>query len=136
MSACYNADMPLSPTYSDLVYKVDDIQGRKVEKWLLNGCLHSIDDIPSMVINDGEEQHWHTHGLRHRDGGPAIINAIGKQVWYKLDSVHRSDGPAKIYPDGTEEFWWEGRPCADIREWLQFNPCKTEDLVMLKLKYL
>lgn len=128
--------MPISPSRKDLEYKCVDIDGRKIEKWLWQGRLHSVDDYPAMIIDDGAEHHWYTHGMRHRVGGPALTNAIGKEVWYKLDAIHRSDGPAKIYPNGDEEFWWEGRPCEDITEWLRYNPCNSETLVLLKLKYL
>lgn len=127
--------MSLIPSQSDLVYRVDIVNGRKIEKWCWNGMLHSINDNPSMIVNDGDELFWHTHGQLHRSCNPAIINKIGKQVWYKHDLVHRTNGPAKIYPDGTIEFWLAGTKYLSIQEWLRHTPCDTEELVMLKLKY-
>ena len=128
--------MPLAPTIADLTYLPEYVNGRKFEKWLYQGRLHSVDDRPAKIVNDGEELHWYTHGLRHRDGAPAIIYANGKQVWYHLNEIHNANGPAKIFLDGEEQYYLHGQRYESIRDWLKDNPCKTEKLVMMKMKYL
>ena len=128
--------MPLAPTHDDLTYRVEYVNDRKIEKWLWQGRLHSVDDRPARIVNDGEEQHWYTQGLRHRNGAPAIIYANGKQVWYHLDAIHRNDGPAKTFMDGEEQYYLHNKRYASIRDWIKDNPCRTEELVMMKMKYL
>lgn len=47
------------------------------------------------------------HSLEDR---PAVILSDGTQCWYRLGVLHRDKGPAIIRPDGTEEYWYRGRP--------------------------
>jgi hypothetical protein len=47
---------------------------------------------------------WYRHGERHRDDGPAVDSASGKE-WYRNDKLHRDDGPAVERADGTKEWF-------------------------------
>ena len=124
--------------FSDLTYRVDDILGWKVEKWSYNGRLHSVDDRPGMILDDGVEMKWYHMGVLHRDGNkPALHNTVtDKQSFYKHGRLHNHLGPAKHYADGSVEWWWEGIHCHDIKHWLSLNNTDCEEVVMLKLKYL
>ncbi len=49
-------------------------------------------------------------GQKHRTNGPAEINnRTGYQAWFKNGKKHRKDEPAVTYPDGTKEYWLEGK---------------------------
>ena len=126
--------MPVVPTHSDLTYKIEDINGRQVEKWLWQGQLHSVDDLPSMIVDGGVERHWHTHGILHRCGAPAII-AGATEIWYYLGAKHRADGPAHISP-GLEYWYLHGKRYNSVQEWVCDTDCNTPELAMLKLKYM
>ncbi len=65
------------------------------------------------VYNCGS-QHWYQHGERHRDGGPAIINANGDRFWYQHGKHHRDDGPAIIYSYGQREWYQHGKQIARL----------------------
>ena len=54
--------------------------------------LHRKDDLPAVERYDGMNK-WYKHGLRHRVGGPAVINKENQQ-WYFNGVLHRDDGPA------------------------------------------
>ena len=65
---------------------------------------------------DGRTE-WFCHGMRHRDGGPAVTNPNGltdtlhstaKEEWYKYDKYHREGGPAVTTQDGTQEWYLDG----------------------------
>lgn len=64
--------------------------------------------------SNGDEQHWYLNGKRHREDGPAIIEASGLKHWYLNGECHREDGPAVEWPDGPKTwflngeclFWW------------------------------
>lgn len=104
-------NMPISPSsLNDLEYRKSAITGIHQsgwrEEWRWNGALHSFDDHPAVIINNGEEEQWYKYGLRHRDEniGPAWIKHKNNiQSYYKLDQVHRINGPAITTP---AEFKW------------------------------
>lgn len=65
------------------------------------GKLHSFDDLPAKVTNNGRRREWYKDGKLHREGGAAIISvsAAGDRVKYKyfLNGVcTREDGPAEV----------------------------------------
>lgn len=84
---------------------------------LVNGVLHSVDDKPSLVTDEGE-QIWHRYGVMHRDGAPARMLPDESWAWYQNGKRHRVDGPASYTSrgynpttrraDGTYEYWLEG----------------------------
>ena len=83
----------------------------KREEWLWNGQLYSFEDHPSVIINDGEELQWHTHGMRHRNEllGPAWSKvAEGCHTYYAMGEMHRNLGPAMIMPD-SEKWYKNGK---------------------------
>lgn len=93
--------------------------------------LHSIDDHPAVVRDDGTKE-WFCHGVRHRKNGPAYIHGTSVAIWYhwgmrhrydapalftddyeiyyQFDLKHRSDGPAVSYfDDRPDEYWFHGQ---------------------------
>jgi len=128
------------------------------------GQLHSVQDHPAVIINNGEELHWYNRGLRHRDEnlGPGWIKADqGLSIYYHLGNIHRSNGPAwttwiskKYYWHGVlhredgptiirlsgnlpDTWYWKDHMCKDFDMWAQYAQEKLsdEEIVMLKLKY-
>ena len=47
-------------------------------------------------------------GELHRTDGPAITRPDGTQEWWLNGRRHREDGPAVTRPDGTQEWWLNG----------------------------
>lgn len=47
-------------------------------------------------------------GQLHRQCGPAVIWANGRQEWYQNDILHRDDGPAIIRDTGDRQWFLEG----------------------------
>jgi len=56
----------------------------------------------------GQMEYKNELGELHREDGPALIYADGKEVWYINGKLHREDGPAVIYTDGTKEWYFHG----------------------------
>jgi hypothetical protein len=110
--------MTLKPSFSDLTYRLTPPVGGahlrpqvKREEWLWNGQLHSVDDHPAVIIRDGEELQWYTHGLRHRDEllGPAWSKPkAGAYTYYAMGEIHRTLGPAMIMPH-IEKWYRHGK---------------------------
>lgn len=105
------------------------------DEWTWKGMQHSIDDHPSVIVNNGQELQWHKMGLRHRDEhlGPAWIKygpdlttpvaefyynqnnlhringpaykTLNEIKWYKNSLLHRADGPA-VYNPTTKYMRW------------------------------
>ena len=83
----------------------------------VDGNLHSIDDEPGFVWQDGTK-FWYRAGKLHRESGPAVVYPNGAEEWFRGGVRHRTDGPAVIYPDsgavlpefqGVKQFWTNGR---------------------------
>jgi len=158
--------MPLSPNKEELAYQELEYElisnDRVREEWRLNGALHSVNDEPAVIINDGDELMWYTHGLRNRDGGPAWVQGErGVFMWYNAGQLHRKDGPALVSvhsqqwyehglmhnatgparlenrAGGTYIQWWlNGTEYDSIDDWAQAGNVDGQLLVMTKLKYL
>jgi hypothetical protein len=72
----------------------------------LNGLMHSFNDLPAKIDNDGD-QYWYCNGKLHRDNKPAVICAGGNQYWYQHDKLHRNnDLPAVICANG-DQYWYQ-----------------------------
>lgn len=74
---------------------MSDLFGRRAAGRYVN------DFFETEYIDDNEQ--------RHRDDGPAYIDAEGNQAWYKHGKLHR-DGllPAVECTDGRKEYWENG----------------------------
>lgn len=80
--------------------------------------LHSVDDEPAIVYNDGTKW-WYDHDKVSRGGDkPAVVWWNGVQEWWVNNERHRDNGPAVIYPDtpdihpelrGVEQYWEHGK---------------------------
>lgn len=147
----------------ELEYELISKNDKKREEWRLGGVLHSINDEPAVIIEDGEEMMWYKHGLRHREGGPAWVQGDrGIFMWYNCGQLHRTDGPAIVgigqeqwFVDGQmhrnngpailrkgkadelEVQWWlHGEMFSSIDEWAESGNIDGQILVMNKIKYL
>lgn len=92
---------------SDLEYSIVRTQYCDTESWHHKGVLHSINDEPAVVVNDGEELTWYKHGMRHREqcDGPAFVAGTkGTFKWYNMGVLHRTDGPALVTLLGWEYY--------------------------------
>lgn len=76
----------------------------------LDGKLHRLDG-PAYECN--EYKKWYVNGVAHRDNGPAIEYANGKQVWMQNGQYHRDPhpetgicGPAIENPNNPKENKW------------------------------
>jgi len=85
-----------------------------VQKWFIDGLLHSDDDKPA-VIRKGVQE-WYYKGMRHRIGGPAIVRSDGSEEWYENDERHRLDGPAILRANGSKEWYVYGIHCSKNNE--------------------
>lgn len=95
-------------------YEFQTAEGHKFSG--VNKKLHSFDDQPSVIYNDGTKW-WYRDGKIHREKGPAVINSNGVEEWWSDNKRHRDDGPAVTYPDdirispemrGVKQFWNNG----------------------------
>lgn len=83
-------------------------QGNKY--WYFDGLLHR-EDGPAIECADGRQEYW-VKGRCHREGGPAIeyINEYKEsyKAWYKNGKLHREDGPAVQWTKKDTEYreWW------------------------------
>jgi 2',3'-cyclic-nucleotide 2'-phosphodiesterase (5'-nucleotidase family) len=46
------------------------------------GELHSFNDEPAVVREDGMDLMWFEHGVLHRSKGPALITSTGKRRYF------------------------------------------------------
>jgi len=63
---------------------------------------------PAYIGFKYEIEEWYIHGIRHREGGPAIIHKDTK-IWMKDGKLHRLDGPAIEDPGGPKQYWIDGQ---------------------------
>jgi hypothetical protein len=161
----YNGIMSLMPTsLHDLEYELISNKlepSRQEWRWL--GQLHSFEDHPAVILDDGLEFQWWKHGVRHRDplNGPARIICSGMppyteiyfvnghmhrsdgpsmimhgiEKWYMWDELHRGDGPAMTTLDGGLSWYLRGTKY-ELDDWLIKNHYLTEEeKLMIKLTY-
>jgi len=85
-----------------------------------NGRLHSFDDNPAVIYNNGDKL-WYKKGRFHRKGGPAIEWANGDKFWYSKSRHHRIDGPAIERKNGYKEWFYKGKvvKCSSLEEFLK-----------------
>ena len=62
---------------SDKYYYKDGTTSSELDS---NKSLHRVDGPAS--IEEGFAECWFFNGVRHRDGGPAVIYANGKTEWW------------------------------------------------------
>ena len=61
-------------------------------------------------LDPNEETWFNQDGKRHREDGPALIDAGGNKYWYRNDRRHREDGPAIEFANGNKLWYLNGRP--------------------------
>ncbi len=82
--------------------------------WYKNGILHSENDKPAVVGQNGN-QYWFRDGKSHRGGDkPAVMYQNGDQYWFKDGYLHREDGkPAIVCQNGDLRWYKDGYPCRE-----------------------
>lgn len=92
------------------------------------------------------EIEYSSHGLIHREDGPAVIHCskdekkIYTEYWFTSGKLHREDGPAMIdytYHLGDQCHTWSlhGHRYNTFNEWVKEVDIPEEKLVELKLKF-
>lgn len=102
--------------YGEHWYIQSNVLGRYNERlgkktWRINGRYHR-EDGPALICADGR-QYWYKNDKKHRDDGPAIIYSNGTQTWWKNGKLHRDYGPAVEWSDGTQMWWINGKKHRD-----------------------
>ena len=85
-------------------------------EWYENGEFHLEDDGPAVIDST---QCWYKNGEFIYPSGTRYPD--GTEYWHKEDKLHREDGPAIIRPDGTKEYWLNGKR---VRKEDLFSPLK------------
>jgi hypothetical protein len=68
-------------TFNELKRTFND----RVEYYNSEGFLHRENDLPARIYENGTKSWW-INGKRHRENGPAVIDAYG-QMWWFLNDV-------------------------------------------------
>ena len=97
-----------------VVFRSTDRDGRTYR----NGLLHSYDDSPAVVADNGTYKVWYKQGKIHREGDlPAITRNEQYQEWYRYGELHRDgDLPAIIGSDNHQEWYKNGELHRDGEE--------------------
>ena len=66
------------------------------------GEIVSIDEKGALRFHD-------ERGNLHREDGPAVLFADGRQHWYQNGCLHREDGPAFEFVSGKRMWYLQGR---------------------------
>jgi hypothetical protein len=72
------------------------------------GRLHR-EGGPAVDRADGRQEWWYHGRLHSFDGRPAVVDPSGVYEWYEFDLRHRVPGPAVIYANGRQDFWVNGQ---------------------------
>lgn len=73
------------------------------KEWWVNGERHR-EKGPAVLNADGSCR-WYIRGSLHRVDGPAVEASSGARAWYQAGELHREDGPAVEGADGTREWY-------------------------------
>jgi hypothetical protein len=77
--------------------------------WVIARVCSLLEDW-SPSVRSNEHRLWLKNYMLHREFGPAIRHASGKQCWYRDGERHRDkDMPAVIHVNGTREWWRNGK---------------------------
>ena len=87
-----------------------------------------------MVVKKNGRKFWYINGIKHRDDGPAVIDACGTEEWCRNGKYHREDGPAVIYPDGRKGWYLNGKKYS-LNDWIKLLNITDEEKMELILYY-
>lgn len=85
------------------------------QSWFQDGVFSRAGDLPHF------ETRWlkawfNANNEAHRIGGPAREESSGRTEWRQNDVLHREDGPALIQANGKEKFYFQGVRCKTKEE--------------------
>ncbi len=61
-------------------------------------------------------------------GKPAVVYSDGEQFWLKNGELHREDGPAIIYANGKESYYLDGKKYTKEEFDQKINPPKEPEI--------
>ena len=99
------------------------------KEWWVNGARHR-EDGPAVLNADGSCS-WYLNGNLHREDGPAVEATSGATAWYQAGELHREDGPAVEGADGTREWYNRAVKLSEEefnRQNKAFNPRKLHEV--------
>lgn len=70
-----------------------------------NGRLHSIDDQPAIIYDNGDRM-WFKHGVKHRDNDKPAEELSSYDAWWQNGEMHR-DGDKPAVDSGDEKIWYK-----------------------------
>ena len=89
----------------NVVFRSRDRDGRSYR----NGLLHSYDDEPAIVADNGTYKVWYKQGKIHREGDlPAITRNEIYQEWYKEGELHRDNYLPAIQGNSMRQWYTNG----------------------------
>jgi hypothetical protein len=95
----------------------------------------TLNNEPTLTIDDRGTKWWRLHGKFHRVDGPAAEYVNGSKLWLLHGRYHRVDGPAIEYGCG-DKLWWLNGDSYTFDGWLEANKfISEEEKLMLKLIY-
>lgn len=78
-------------------------------KWLKHG--EPDQDLEYNYFFMGAQKKFTKNWIIHKDDGPAVAYANGRQEWFQNGKRHREDGPAVIQANGKEKYYLGGKLC-------------------------
>jgi hypothetical protein len=90
----------------DVVFRSTDRDGRTYR----NGLLHSYEDEPAIIADNGTYKVWYKQGKIHREGDlPAITRNEQYQEWYRNGRLHRDRDLPAIIGTNFREWYKNGK---------------------------
>lgn len=85
-------------TKNDIMYSVARTSREDIQQNTYKSLLHSVNDEPAEVVNNGEIMRWYRLNQLHRDHDqPAVVDTKRHRMeWYQRGKLHRVDKPARI----------------------------------------
>ena len=89
-------------------------------------------DMNPEINKYGTKKWFDSDGLWHREDGPAIEYADGKNYWYRNGKRHQEDGPAIEGLNGYQSYWLEDMYYSEKEYWEKIKELKKCKLFKLK----
>ena len=103
------------------------------KEWWIRGERHR-EDGPAVLNADGSCR-WYLRGSLHRVDGPAVEASSGARAWYQAGELHREDGPAVEGADGTREWYNRAVQLSEEEFTRQTQPFNKKKVVDVRSAY-
>ena len=97
--------------YGAILYRENGpalIMADGTEVYFTNGVKGRADDYSVINPKTGYKEWW-TGGRLGCKEGPSIVYPDGGEDWLWQNIYHRADGPARIFADGTNQYFYQGK---------------------------